>query len=79
MGRMVKMSCFYVEKASLLYMEERTPCFVFNVFGFVSNDLLAQKSAIRVTELQNQASISRHIPNGIAAVSFHFLKGGHGV
>jgi hypothetical protein len=41
--------------------------------------MLTRKSAIRVTELQNQASISRHIPHGIAAVSFQFLKGGHGV
>jgi len=46
---------------------------------FQVNDLLTRKSAIRVTKLQNQASISRHIPNGIAAVSFQFLKGGHGV
>ena len=34
-----------------------------------------RKSAIRVTKLQIQASISRHIPNGIAAVPFQFLKG----
>jgi len=73
------MSCFYVEKqVSFTWMKDLL-VFVFNVFGFMSNDLLTRTSAIGVTELQNQASISRHIPHGIAAVSFHFLKGGHGV
>jgi len=31
---------------------------------FRGNDLVTRKSAIRVTELQNQASISRHPPRG---------------
>jgi hypothetical protein len=41
---------------------------------FQVNDRFTRKPAIRVAKLQNQASISRHIPNGRAAVSFQFVK-----